>query len=119
MSDEVRRQMLADPVWVKRLRLHDWILRSSLVVAIIVTTLSAVPTSASAQSPPSVTGQLQLNLSRNGSSTTMGEPEIAVDPQNSKKLFVDWTTFPHPLVISGAGANIRDHAVAWSHSIVV
>ena len=36
----------------------------------------------------------------------MGEPEIAVDPQNSKNLFVDWTTFPHPLAISGAGANI-------------
>ena len=94
--------------WVKRLRLHDWILRSSLVVAIILSANCAGPTSTPTQSTAAVTGQLQLNLSRNGSSTTMGEPEIAVDPQSSDELFVYWTTFPHPLTISGAGANIAD-----------
>ena len=91
---------------MKRSRVHDWILQRTLLAAIVLSIVCGVATSASAQGAPSVGRQLQLNLSRNGSSTTMGEPEIAVDPQNSKNLFVDWTTFPHPLTISGAGANI-------------
>lgn len=104
-----RRNTGADvcgPSRKRRSRVHDWILQRTLLVAIVLSVLCGVATSSSAQSAPSVGRQLQLNLSRNGSSTTMGEPEIAVDPQNSKNLFVDWTTFPHPLTISGAGANI-------------
>ena len=79
----------------------------TLLVATVLFILLAVAPNTWAQGTTTVGGHLQLNLTRNGSSTTMGEPEIAVNPRNSSELFVYWTTFPHPLVISGAGANIK------------
>jgi hypothetical protein len=90
-----------------RSRVHGFIARRVLPVAAVLSVICGVSVGTSAQGAAAAGGQLQLNLSRNGSTTTMGEPEIAIDPQNSKDLFAYWTTFPHPLTISGAGTNIK------------
>jgi hypothetical protein len=84
-----------------------WIAQPVLLIAVVFCILCGVSSNTSAQGATAGSGQLQLNLTRNGSSTTMGEPEIAVNPQNSKELFVYWTTFPHPLAISGSSTNIK------------
>ena len=102
-----RTAIWGSPSRIRRSRVLQWILQPAVFVVVVMSMLCGVATSTSAQGAATVGGQLQLNLTRNGSSTTMGEPEIAVNPQNSNELFVYWTTFPHPLTISGAGANIK------------
>jgi len=39
---------------------------------------------------------LEIDISANASTSTMGEPEIALNPRNPNNLFIDWTTFAYP-----------------------
>jgi hypothetical protein len=39
---------------------------------------------------------LEMDLSANDSRSTMGEPEIAVNPRDPNNLFIDWNTFAYP-----------------------
>ena len=70
--------------------------------------LAMMPASAESPAPgaapmPSAgpPGKLEMNLTGNGSTLTMGEPEIAVNPKNPKELYVNGASFPVPLVIDG------------------
>lgn len=52
-------------------------------------------------------GRLEENLSKNGSEWAIGEPQIAVDPTDPKRLFLGWNTFPVPLDIGASTADIE------------
>ena len=71
---------------------------SAFVCTVTAAALAAIG-QAGAQAPGSTASVLEQNLSRNGSNAVVGEPEIAINPQNQAQLFVDWTTFPNPLKI--------------------
>jgi len=79
----------------RRRRFLDEILRF-LVLLGLVFAIPAVVAGASASeiasaAPPN--SQFEVNITGNGSATTMGEPEIAQNPRNPNNLYVDWTTF--------------------------
>jgi hypothetical protein len=42
-----------------------------------------------------------MDLTGNGNTSALGEPEIAVNPVNPNDLFVDWTTIPLPFSFGG------------------
>jgi hypothetical protein len=49
-------------------------------------------------SPAPVSRALEMDISSNGSNMTIGEPEIAVNPNNPNQLYVDGAIFPTPPV---------------------
>ena len=82
----------------RRRRFLDEILRF-LVLLGLVFAIPAVVAGASASeiasaAPPN--SQFEVNITGNGSATTMGEPEIAQNPRNPNNLYADWTTFSNP-----------------------
>jgi hypothetical protein len=78
--------------------------------ALVASMSNAVGAAAAHPSAPTAgpsSGQLEMDLSHNGSDRAIGEPEIAIDPTHPKNLFVFWTTFPLPLKL-GASVSLRD-----------
>lgn len=65
--------------------------------------------------------KLEMDVSGNGSTLTMGEPEIAVNPRDPNELYVDGATFPVPLIFNGpspipytcAGWSSKDGGLSW------
>jgi hypothetical protein len=54
-----------------------------------------------------------MDISGNGSSMNIGEPEIAVNPTNPNQLFVDGATFPAKIVFNGPSP-VPDTCQGWS-----
>jgi hypothetical protein len=54
-----------------------------------------------------------MNISGNGASLTVGEPEIAINPLNPQQMWVDGATFPVPLVFNGVSP-VPDTCQGWS-----
>lgn len=70
----------------------------------------AAASTGAASSSTSGDGRLETNISDNGPEYTKGEPEIAVDPTNPKRLFYNLNTFPVPLQLSDLGTRGPDAA---------
>ena len=65
---------------------------------------SASGTPATGSRAKSTTGpstKLEMDLTGNGKTLTMGEPEIAINPVNPNEMYVDGATFPVPIVFNG------------------
>jgi hypothetical protein len=86
----------------RRLGRQSRAIASSLGVFVVVACFA----SGTAAAAPGA-GRLEENLSKNGSKWAIGEPQIAVDPTNPKRLFLGWTTFPVPLDIGASTAGIE------------
>lgn len=70
--------------------------RMALLVVTLVAIFAATPASAADRHAEGHRSRLEMDLSGNDSRSTMGEPEIALNPRNPSNLFVDWTTFAYP-----------------------
>lgn len=84
--------------WSGRQRFHRHALRFAFSFALALPVLALVigasaSEAASAAFPHS---RLEVNITGNGSASTMGEPEIAQNRLNPDSLYVDWTTFSNP-----------------------
>jgi len=88
---------------------------------------SALVIGASASQSASATppGQLEIQITNNGSTSTIGEPEIAQNPLNRDNLFVDWTTFSNPpgqplpgVTFPCGGAVSMDRGQTWQSAPV-
>jgi hypothetical protein len=54
-----------------------------------------------------------MDISGNGASLTVGEPEIGINPLNQQQMWMDGATFPVPLVINGPSP-VPDTCQGWS-----
>lgn len=86
-------------------RIRRW----STVIAslgLAVALVGAAGSASGARAAGSGDSRLEENLSKNGSEWAIGEPQIAVDPTDPKRLFLGWTTFPVPLDLGASTADI-------------
>lgn len=111
---------------IRRSRAWGLALIASLGVAAPLLVATAGSAGGTPAAEPAHGGLLEADLSGNGSNTTMGEPEIAVNPVDSRNLFIDWTTFPVPLVFGGpspvahpcGGLASRNGGLSWQPATV-
>ncbi len=94
-----------------------------LVLSVLALIVGATGSQTASAAPPG--SQFEVNITNNGASSTMGEPQIAQNPLNPSELFMDWTTFsnppgrPVPGVTNPCGGAISmDRGVTW-HSAPV
>jgi hypothetical protein len=66
------------------------------VLVALLAVFAVTPGSASGKPAPGAHPKLETDLSGNDNRSTIGEPEIALNPRNPNNLFVDWTTFAYP-----------------------
>jgi len=78
------------------------VLAVGLLAALLLSAagIGGIAATATAVNATSSGGPIEVDISHNSSSTVVGEPEIAIDPHNSKNLFVSWATFPVPLSLN-------------------
>src|SRR3974390_140844 len=101
---------------------HRRVLALGLLAALLLSAAGTGGIAATAANATSSGGPIEVNISHNSSSTVVGEPEIAIDPHNSKNLFVSWATFPVPLSLNEVapprvcgGAVSNDGGMHWHY----
>ena len=96
---------------VRRGRTRSFMLLACLGIAVPLVAI----TSNSASGTPGVRprAELEMDISGNGSSMNIGEPEIAVNPTNPNQLVVDGATFPAKIVFNGPSP-VPDTCQGWS-----
>lgn len=75
-----------------------------------------VPAGASSSALPATGAahqELEMNISGNGASLTVGEPEIAINPRDPREMWADGATFPVPLIFNGPSP-VPDTCQGWS-----
>jgi hypothetical protein len=60
----------------------------------------AITSGLASGTPTPVSKAVEMNISGNGSNLTIGEPEIAVNPNNPNQVYVDGAIFPTPTVFN-------------------
>ena len=70
------------------------------MAVILPVVATAVGVGSSVAGASSSSGRYEINLSKNNSSTVVGEPEIAIDTKDPNNLYVAWATFPMPVTIT-------------------
>jgi hypothetical protein len=61
----------------------------------------AITSGLASGTPTPVSPALEMDISGNGSNLTIGEPEIAVNPNNPNQLYLDGAIFPTPTLLNG------------------
>lgn len=72
------------------------------------------PASGALPATGSAHGELETNISGNGSNINTGEPEIAINPLNQNELWVDGATFPTPLLANSSQTPVPNTCQGWS-----
>jgi hypothetical protein len=98
-----------------RRRAVRWLaLLASLGIAAPLLVLSGAAGSAP-DNQGTVHREQEMDISGNGSTMNVGEPEIAVNPRNPSQMFVDGATFPVPVVLNiNAALPVPDPCQGWS-----
>lgn len=95
---------------IRRVPARWFLLSACLGIAIPLLAVSR-PASGTLPATGSAHGEVEMNISGNGDSTNVGEPEIAIDPLDNSEMFVDAATFSkNPF----AAPAVQDTCQGWS-----
>ncbi len=103
---------------VRRVRTRWLLLLASLGIAVPLFALSS-PANGTLPATGSAHGELEMDISGNGSSINVGEPEIAINPLNPKQMWVDGATFsvppfaPSPVADTCQGWSSQNGGLSW------